>query len=208
MDQHPTLAADRAAVVTGAASGIGLAAAQPSSPSECASVWPTSVQRAETAAATWSQPLQSVARRTVLMCARPMSAMRTPCGVCRMQPTAHSAMLRCLWAMPIPHKTRAVEITQITFFSAMREVNLQGVIAARTDSTQAIIDQAEPCAIVNTGSKTWNPPYTRRVIQRIMYREPYVKVLSQGLACGPQISRRIPGQRAPACWSQDRQLPA
>jgi NAD(P)-dependent dehydrogenase (short-subunit alcohol dehydrogenase family) len=178
MDQHPAFTEDRVAVVTGAASGIGLAAAQRfASMGMRVCLADVSASALEAAATT----VAAVAKRG------PADVLTVPTDVSdadavqRLRDAAYGAFGDVAVLMnnagtapgggPLDHPDR---------WRRVLEVNLWGVINGVQTFTQAMIDQARPCAIVNTGSKqgiTCPPGDTAYNVSKAG-----VKVLSEGLA--------------------------
>ncbi len=193
MTQHPALAADRVAVVTGAASGIGLAAAQRfASMGMRVCLADLSASALEAAATT----VVAVAKRGAADVLTVPTDVSDATAVQRLRDAAFGAFGDVAVLMnnagtspgggPWDHPDR---------WRRVLEVNLWGVINGVQTFTQAMIDQARPCAIVNTGSKqgiTCPPGDTAYNVSKAG-----VKVLTEGLAhalrnvAGCQVSAHL-----------------
>jgi NAD(P)-dependent dehydrogenase (short-subunit alcohol dehydrogenase family) len=180
MNQHPAFAENRVAVITGAASGIGLAAAQRFAAMGMrvcmADVGASALDQAATTVAT-------VAKRgsaDVLVVPTDVSDATAVRGL---MDAAYGAFGDVAVLMnnagtapgggPWDHPDR---------WRRVLEVNLWGVINGVQTFTQKMIDQGTPCAIVNTGSKqgiTCPPGDTAYNVSKAG-----VKVLTEALAHG------------------------
>ena len=178
MSQHPALAAGRVAVITGAASGIGLAAARRfvgMGMRVClADLGSDALDAARAAVA----PASGSASGDVMAVATDVSDAD---AVRRLKDEVYSRFGEVAVLMnnagtapgggPWDHPER---------WRRLLEVNLFGVINGVQTFTQAMIDQRTPCAIVNTGSKqgiTAPPGDTAYNVSKAG-----VKVLTEGLA--------------------------
>ena len=172
MPQHPALAKDRVAVITGGASGIGLAAAKRFAATGMKLVLADLRQEALDKAAT------ELPGATVVTLATDVSKMEE---VQRLKERAYAEFGEVAVLMnnagtapgggPFDHYDR---------WQRVLGVNLWGVINGVHAFTQAMIDQKTPCAIVNTGSKqgiTCPPGDAAYNITKAG-----VKVLTEGLA--------------------------
>nr|WP_294516812.1 SDR family NAD(P)-dependent oxidoreductase [uncultured Rhodopila sp.] len=185
MTHHPALTEGRVAVITGAASGIGLAAAQRfASLGMRVCLADLNAEALERAAATVSGPAVITVPTDV----------SDPAAVEHLRDTVYSAFGEVAVLMnnagtapgggPFDHPEG---------WRRVLNVNLFGVINGVQSFTQAMIDQATPCAIVNTGSKqgiTCPPGDTAYNVSKAG-----VKVLTEGLA---HALRNTPGCKVSA----------
>ena len=150
MHQHPALAPGRAAVVTGAASGIGLAAA------ERFAALGMKVCLADIDAAALDAAAESVAR----IAQRPQDVIAVPTDVSRadaverLKERAHAAF----GEVGVLMNNAATEGGGGLFgdpgrWRTILDTNLWGVIHGVQAFVPAMIAQGTPCAVVNTGSK-------------------------------------------------------
>lgn len=191
MDQHPALDEGRVAVITGAASGIGLAAAQRFA------AMGMRLCLADIGGGALDQAAASVAALTrrgsadVLAIATDVSDAQ---AVQRLRTTVYDKFGDVAVLMnnagtapgggPWDHPDR---------WRRVLDVNLFGVINGVQGFTQAMIDQARPGAIINTGSKqgiTSPPGDTAYNVSKAG-----VKVLTEGLA---HALRNVEGCRVSA----------
>jgi NAD(P)-dependent dehydrogenase (short-subunit alcohol dehydrogenase family) len=180
MNQHPAFADNRVAVITGAASGIGLAAAQRFAAMGMrvclADLGASALDQAATTVATAAKRGSA----DVLVVPTDVS---DAAAVRRLMDAAYGAFGDVAVLMnnagtapgggPWDHPDR---------WRRVLEVNLWGVINGVQTFTQRMIDQGTPCAIVNTGSKqgiTSPPGDTAYNVSKAG-----VKVLTEGLAHG------------------------
>jgi len=180
MNQHPAFAENRVAVITGAASGIGLAAAQRFAAMGMrvclADLGASALDQAATTVATVAQ------RGSADVLAVPTDVSDSA-AVRRLMDAAYDAFGDVAVLMnnagtapgggPWDHPDR---------WRRVLEVNLWGVINGVQTFTQKMIDQGTPCAIVNTGSKqgiTCPPGDTAYNVSKAG-----VKVLTEALAHG------------------------
>jgi NAD(P)-dependent dehydrogenase (short-subunit alcohol dehydrogenase family) len=182
---HPALTEGRVAVITGAASGIGLAAARRfASMGMRICLVDLHAEALEKAAATISAPAVITVPADV----------SDPAAVEHLRDTVYAAFGEVGVLMnnagtapgggPFDHPER---------WRRVLNVNLFGVINGVQSFTQAMIDQGTPCAIVNTGSKqgiTCPPGDTAYNVSKAG-----VKVLTEGLA---HALRNTPGSRVSA----------
>jgi NAD(P)-dependent dehydrogenase (short-subunit alcohol dehydrogenase family) len=212
MTHHPALTEGRVAVITGAASGIGLAAAQRfAAMGMRVCLVDLSTEALEKAAATISGPAVITVPADV----------SDPAAVEHLRDTVYAAFGEVAVLMnnagtapgggPFDHPER---------WRRVLEVNLFGVINGVQSFTQAMIDQGTPCAIVNTGSKqgiTCPPGDTAYNVSKAG-----VKVLTEGLAhalrntpdCPVSAHLLVPGStftgmttsatRPPGAWMPDQ----
>ena len=180
MDQHPAFAEGRVAVITGAASGIGLAAAERfAAMGMRVCLADLGASALERAAATVANVAKHGAA-DVLAVATDVSDVG---AVHRLRDAAYGAFGDVAVLMnnagtspgggPWDHPER---------WRRVLEVNLWGVINGVQSFTQSMIDQGKPCAIVNTGSKqgiTCPPGDTAYNVSKAG-----VKVVTEGLAHG------------------------
>jgi NAD(P)-dependent dehydrogenase (short-subunit alcohol dehydrogenase family) len=178
MDQHPAFAEARVAVVTGAASGIGLAAAQRFAAMRMrVCLADVNASALEAAAST----VAAAAKHGVADVLTVPTDVSDAEAVRNLKDAAFGAFGDVAVLMnnagtapgggPWDHPDR---------WRRVLEVNLWGVVNGEQTFTQAMIDQGRPCAIVNTGSKqgiTCPPGDTAYNVSKAG-----VKVLSEGLA--------------------------
>jgi NAD(P)-dependent dehydrogenase (short-subunit alcohol dehydrogenase family) len=187
MDQHPAIAPGRVAVITGGASGIGLAAGVRLAGLGMRVVLADLRQEALDAAAAQVR----AAGGEVLTVATDVSRIE---DVRRLKDAAYARFGEVALLMnnagtgpgggPFDHYDR---------WRHVLEVNLWGIINGVQTFTQAMIDQGTPCAIVNTGSKqgiTCPPGDTAYNVSKAG-----VKVLTEGLA---HTLRSTPGYKVSA----------
>ena len=194
MSQHAALTEGRAAVITGAASGIGLAAALRFAElgmRVClADLGGAALEKAAAAVAT-------VARRGVTDVRAIPTDVSDRAAVERLKDAAYTAFGEVAVLMnnagtapgggPWEHHER---------WRRVLDVNLWGVINGVQSFTQAMIDQGTPAAIVNTGSKqgiTCPPGDTAYNVSKAG-----VKVLTEGLAHSLRNVEGCRGERASA----------
>ena len=191
MDQHPALAEGRVAVITGAASGIGLAAAQRfAAMGMRVCLADVSASRLEKSAAV----VAMVAKRGATDVLAVPTDVSDPDAARRLRDAAYDAFGDVAVLMnnagtapgggPWDHAGR---------WRRVLDVNLWGVINGVQSFTQKMIDQGTPCAIVNTGSKqgiTCPPGDTAYNVSKAG-----VKVLTEGLA---HALRNVAGCRVSA----------
>jgi NAD(P)-dependent dehydrogenase (short-subunit alcohol dehydrogenase family) len=178
MSQHPALAEGRVAVITGAASGIGLAAATRFAAMGLrvclADIGAGALEQAATAVGT-------VARQGMSDVLAVPTDVSDPDAVQRLRDTVHSAFGEV--AVLMNNAGTAPGGGPWDHYDGWRRVlnvNLWGVISGVQTFTQMMIDQGTPCAIVNTGSKqgiTCPPGDTAYNVSKAG-----VKVLTEGLA--------------------------
>jgi NAD(P)-dependent dehydrogenase (short-subunit alcohol dehydrogenase family) len=176
MSNHPALTAGRVAVITGAASGIGLAAALRFSGMGL------KICLADLPGATLDEAAAQVAAVAGADSVRAVPTdVSQAAEVQRLKDTAYGTFGEVAVLMnnagtapgggPWDHPDR---------WRRVLEVNLWGVINGVQTFTQAMLDQGTPCAIVNTGSKqgiTCPPGDTAYNVSKAG-----VKVLTEGLA--------------------------
>jgi NAD(P)-dependent dehydrogenase (short-subunit alcohol dehydrogenase family) len=172
MPQHPAFAEGRTAVITGGASGIGLAAAKRFA------AFGMKICLADLSQEALDRAAEQFSAASVLMVPTDVSKMEE---VQRLKERVYADFGEVAVLMnnagtspgggPWDHYDR---------WQRVLSVNLWGVINGVHAFTQAIIDQGTPCAIVNTGSKqgiTCPPGDTAYNITKTG-----VKVLTEGLA--------------------------
>jgi NAD(P)-dependent dehydrogenase (short-subunit alcohol dehydrogenase family) len=185
MPQHPALAEGRAAVITGGASGIGLAAAK-----RFAALG-MKICLADLSQEALDQAVEQLSGATIVTVPTDVSRWE---DVQRLKDRAYAAFGEVAVLMnnagvsagggPFDHYES---------WQRVLSVNLWGVINGVHAFTQAMIDQGTPAAIVNTGSKqgiTCPPGNTAYNITKAG-----VKVLTEGLA---HALRNIEGCQASA----------
>lgn len=150
MSQHPALTPGRSAVITGAASGIGLAAA------ERFADLGMRVCMADVNEAALSTAVESVARRA----GRQGDVFGVPTDVSdrtaveRLKDRAYEAFGEVALLMNNAGRGGAGELFgSADVWRAIIETNLWGVINGVQLFAPAMAEQKAPCAIVNTGSK-------------------------------------------------------
>jgi NAD(P)-dependent dehydrogenase (short-subunit alcohol dehydrogenase family) len=149
MPQHPALTPGRAAVVTGAASGIGLAAA------ERFADLGMRVCMADVNEAALTAAVESVASRA----GRQGDVFGVPTDVSdrtaveRLKERAYEAFGEVALLMNNAGRGGAGELFGGGDWRAIIETNLWGVIHGTQLFAPAMVEQKKPCAIVNTGSK-------------------------------------------------------
>jgi NAD(P)-dependent dehydrogenase (short-subunit alcohol dehydrogenase family) len=178
MSQHPALAEGRVAVITGAASGIGLAAATRFAAMGLrvclADIGASALEQAATA-------VGGVAKRGMSDVLAVPTDVSDPDAVHRLRDTVHGAFGEV--AVLMNNAGTAPGGGPWDHYDGWRHVlnvNLWGVINGVQSFTQMMIDQRTPCAIVNTGSKqgiTCPPGDTAYNVSKAG-----VKVLTEGLA--------------------------
>jgi len=172
MTSHPALTADRAAVITGGSSGIGLAAAR-----KFAGMG-MRVCLADVNAEALERAAKTIEGPAVITVPTDVS---DPVAVDRLRDAAYAAFGEVAVLMnnagtspgggPFDHPEG---------WRRVLNVNLFGVINGVQSFTQRMIDQHTPCAIINTGSKqgiTCPPGDTAYNVSKAG-----VKVLTEGLA--------------------------
>jgi NAD(P)-dependent dehydrogenase (short-subunit alcohol dehydrogenase family) len=187
MNTHPALTAGRVAVVTGAASGVGLAAAK-----RFAALG-MKICLADLGEAALERAVSEIGAGANSVLAVPTDVAKLA-DVQNLKEKVYSAFGEVAVLMnnagtapgggPWDHYDR---------WRHVLEVNLWGVINGVQSFTQAMIDQGTPCAIVNTGSKqgiTCPPGDTAYNVSKAG-----VKVLTEGLA---HELRNVTGSRVTA----------
>jgi NAD(P)-dependent dehydrogenase (short-subunit alcohol dehydrogenase family) len=187
MTTHPALTAGRVAVITGGASGIGLAAAKRFA------AMGMKICLADLSEASLDKAIADISAPdgNVITVQTDVAQLA---NVQRLKDKAYStfgevAVLMnnagtALGGGPWDHYDR---------WRRVLEVNLWGVINGVQTFTQAMVDQATPCAIINTGSKqgiTCPPGDTAYNVSKAG-----VKVLTEALA---HSLRNVPGRRISA----------
>ena len=187
MTNHPALTAGRVAVITGAASGVGLAAAKRFA---AMGMKICLADRDEAALEGAATEIRAAGTETIAV----PTDVANLADVQRLKKTAYSAFGEVAVLMnnagtapgggPFDHYDRWRQVL---------EVNLWGVINGVQTFTQAMISQGTPCAIVNTGSKqgiTCPPGDTAYNVSKAG-----VKVLTEALA---HELRNVPGGKISA----------
>jgi NAD(P)-dependent dehydrogenase (short-subunit alcohol dehydrogenase family) len=172
MAQHPAFAEGRAAVITGGASGIGLAAAK-----RFASLG-MKVCLADLSEEVLDRAAEQLSGATVVTVPTDVSRLE---DVQRLKDRAYDAFGEVAVLMNNAGvSVGAGPFDQYAGWQRVLSVNLWGVINGVHTFTQAMIDQGTPAAIVNTGSKqgiTCPPGNTAYNVTKAG-----VKVLTEGLA--------------------------
>jgi NAD(P)-dependent dehydrogenase (short-subunit alcohol dehydrogenase family) len=191
MSQHPALAEGRVAVITGAASGIGLAAATRFAAMGLrvclADIGTGALEQAATA-------VGGVAKRGMSDVLAVPTDVSDPDAVQRLRDAVHGAFGEV--AVLMNNAGTAPGGGPWDHYDGWRRVlnvNLWGVINGVQTFTQMMIDQGTQCAIVNTGSKqgiTCPPGDTAYNVSKAG-----VKVLTEGLA---HSLRNVEGGRVSA----------
>jgi NAD(P)-dependent dehydrogenase (short-subunit alcohol dehydrogenase family) len=172
MPRHPALAAGRAAVITGGASGIGLAAAK-----RFAALG-MKICLADLNQEVLDRAAQQLSGATVVTVPTDVSRLE---DVQRLKDRAYDAFCEVAVLMNNAGVSAGGgPFDQYEGWQRVLGVNLWGVINGVHAFTQAMIDQGTPAAIVNTGSKqgiTCPPGNTAYNVTKAG-----VKVLTEGLA--------------------------
>src|SRR5215469_3873797 len=196
MPQHPAFAEGRTAVITGGASGIGLAAAKRFA------AFGMKICLADLSQEALDRAAEQLSSARVLTVPTDVSKMEE---VRRLKERVYADFGEVAVLMnnagtspgggPWDHYER---------WQRVLSVNLWGVINGVHAFTQAMIDQGTPCAIVSTGSKqgiTCPPGDTAYNITKAG-----VKVLTEGLAHACATLRVARSPRI--CWCRAQPLPA
>jgi NAD(P)-dependent dehydrogenase (short-subunit alcohol dehydrogenase family) len=195
MPQHPALASGRAAVITGAAGGIGLAAA------ERFAGFGMKVCMADLKEEALAEAVESVASR----CGRPGDVIGLPTDVSdrsaveRLKARAYDAFGEVAVLMNNAGREGSGALLGGTDWQAILDTNLWGVINGVQLFAPAMAEQKTPAAIINTGSKqgiTCPPGNTAYNVSKAG-----VKVVSEALAhdlrniegCQVSVHLLIPG---------------
>ena len=159
---HPALVPNRAAVITGGASGIGLATAIRLAER---GLHVCIADRDEDALAAASEALDAAARRGPAKASAGMLAVPTDVSRLESVEALRDAVLERFGEVAFLMNNAGVgggggSWQGLAGWQKVLGVNLWGVIHGLQTFTQGMIDQGTPCAIVNTGSKQGitNPP--------------------------------------------------